>query len=355
MNFANEIIQRLLDLIPSASAIVLTVLIILGLRYILDRRFPKSSDGRFRMHLLILILSLIGLVVVIITLPVSESTTGQLLSLLGLLLSAAIALSATTFIGNIMAGLMLRAIRNFRPGDFVRIGDYFGKVSERGLFHVEIQTEDRDLTTLPNLYMVTNPVKVIRSSGTLLTAEVSLGYDFQRMAVERSLLAAAKDVGLEEPFVHIMRLGDFSVEYRVAGLLTDVKGIISSRSKLRGAVLDYLHRDGIEIVSPNFMNQRILPDSKSFIPEPPASIISEPEKEESPEKLVFDKADQAESIEKLRIRKEDLLNEIEDLKSKISGQQDENIKNQLKIELDTLKTRLERLTDYLSQREKNEN
>ena len=157
---------------------------------------------------------------VILTLPVSETTIGQLLGLIGILLSAVIALSAMTFVGNIMAGLMLRAIKNFRPGDFVRVGDHFGRISERGLFHIEIQTEDRDLTTLPNQYLVTNPVKVIRSSGTLVTADVSLGYDVSRVVVERVLLEAATDAELKEPFVYVIGLGDFSVAYRIAGLLT---------------------------------------------------------------------------------------------------------------------------------------
>ena len=44
----------------------------------------------------------------------------------------------------------------------------FGRVTERGLFHTEIQTEDRDLVTLPNLYLVTNPVKVVRTFLTVL-------------------------------------------------------------------------------------------------------------------------------------------------------------------------------------------
>ena len=63
-------------------------------------------------------------------------------------------------------------MRNFRPGDFVRVGERLGRVTERGLFHTEIQTEDRDLTTLPNLYLVTNPVTVVRASGTIVSTTV---------------------------------------------------------------------------------------------------------------------------------------------------------------------------------------
>ena len=80
----------------------------------------------------------------------TDSTRGQIITLMGLVITGVIALSSTSFVANIMAGLMLQVVKSFKPGDFVRVGEYFGRVTERGLFHVEIQTEDRDLTTLPN-------------------------------------------------------------------------------------------------------------------------------------------------------------------------------------------------------------
>jgi small conductance mechanosensitive channel len=354
MDSLNTIFQKLIDLIPTGAAFVLTLLVILGIRYIVNRRFSKSPEHSFRLHLFTLLLSLTGLIIVIITLPLSESTVGQLLGLLGLLLSAAIALSATTFLGNIMAGLMLRAIKNFRPGDFVRVGEHFGRVSERGLFHIEIQTEERDLTTLPNLYLVTNPVKVIRSSGTLITTDVSLGYNIQRKKVERSLLSAAVDAGLEDPFVHIMDLGDFSVTYRTAGLLTEVKSVLTYRSKLREMILDHLHIDGIEIVSPTFMNQRVLSTDREFIPSPPTEILSETKTDDAAEKIIFDKAEQAESLEKLRIRRKELQEELEKLKSEADDDSDDGSKSDRKLEMDIIKTRLERLSEYIAEREKKE-
>jgi small-conductance mechanosensitive channel len=183
-------------------------------------------------------------------------------------LSAAIALSSTTILGNALAGVMLRVIRNFRMGDFIRSGDHFGRVSERGLFHTEIQTEDRDLTTLPNLYLVTHPVKTIRSSGTVISASVSLGYDVPRAVVEELLLESARQAGLKDPFVQIHELGDFSVSYRIAGLLGEVKQILSARSRLRANVMDRLHEGGVEIVSPRFMNIRALGRERVFIPKP---------------------------------------------------------------------------------------
>ncbi len=79
-----------------------------------------------------------------------------------------------------MAGLMLQAVRHIRPGVFLRVGDHFGRVSEQGILHTEIQAEERNLTTLPNLYLVSNPVTVVRSSGTIISASESLAYDIPR-------------------------------------------------------------------------------------------------------------------------------------------------------------------------------
>jgi len=55
-----------------------------------------------------LALSIVALLMVIISSPLSDAPKGQLLSLVGMLLSAAIALSSTTFLGNAMAGVTYR-------------------------------------------------------------------------------------------------------------------------------------------------------------------------------------------------------------------------------------------------------
>jgi len=351
MDILNTVLDKLSGLIPTGAAIIIVVLLLLVVRYALNKRYAGTPGHQFRRQLTVLVLSFIGLIVVILTLPVSESMIGQLLGLVGILLSAVIALSAMTFVGNIMAGLMLRAVKNFRPGDFVRVGDHFGRVSERGLFHIEIQTEDRDLTTLPNQYLVTNPVKVIRSSGTLVRADVSLGYDVSRVVVERVLLEAATDAELEEPFVYVMELGDFSVTYRIAGLLTEVKSLLSTRSRLHEMMLDHLHAAGIEIVSPNFMNQRVLDKDKQFIAQPVTQKVAMESKKPPPEAVVFDKAEEAESLEKLRERQQELHKELNELKSALAEAPDDTSRNSIKDKIEWTKTRLERLTDYIVKRE----
>jgi small-conductance mechanosensitive channel len=226
----------------------------------------------------------------------------------------------------------------------VRIGDHFGRVTEHGLFHVAIQTEDRDLTTLPNLYMVTNPVKVILSTGTIISAEVSLGYDIPNANVEKCLKDAASNAGLSDPFVLIMELGDFSVTYRVSGMLTEVGHLITVRSKLHRMMMDTLHRSGIEIVSPNFMNTRAIPERRAIIPDNAQDAVAE-KSNSTPaiEKLFFDIAEEAASTERLNEMLAETVKNINSLKSRMketgSDEEKENIKNQIK----RLEVRAERI------------
>jgi small-conductance mechanosensitive channel len=353
MEILDKFYQGVISLIPSAVVIVLAVLVIYVVRLLFSRKYSEIPGRRFRTQLAILILSFAGLLAVILTLPIGDTRQGQLLSLLGILLSAAIAFSSTTFIGNVMAGMMMRAVRNFKTGDFIRVGDRFGRVSERGLFHIEIQTEDRNLTTLPNLYLVTNPVKVIRSSGTIISGEVTLGYDVPRTTIKELLMQAASDAQLRDAFVHVLKLGDFSVTYRVAGLLVDVKQLLTVRSRLHEMMLDALHENNIEVVSPTFMNTRALAKDDDFIPRLSTTAVQKdavPAKA-VPEDLVFDKAEEAESIEKLRERYEALGKKIETSRQLLKEAQDGDEVENLNAKIDNLELSRKKLTEIIKKRE----
>lgn len=298
----NSLLAKVVSFVPFLFTLTLIVAGLMFISWFLKRQWKNNPDSPFRYQLIMLSATLASGLAVIIALPVSDSLRGQLLSLIGILLSAAIALSATTFIGNVLAGIMLRAIRSVRPGDFITVAEITGRVTEMDLLHTEVQTEDRDLVTVPNMFMVTKPMKVVRATGTIVSAEVSLGYDVSQVKISELLREAATNAGLTDAFVQVRDLGDFSVLYRVGGLLQEVKSLISARSKLREAMLDSLHRANIEIVSPNFINTRALSNGKVFIAQSHTEdeLASATQKEVMPEDIAFDKANEAATIEELR-------------------------------------------------------
>lgn len=296
MEQLKPVIELLREWLPFLITLLVAILAVGSAYYFLiKRRAPSGGTIVGRQMLIALLVGILG-VLMILELPIDDEPRGQLMSLLGILVTAAIALSSTTLLGNAMAGFMLRSIRHFKAGDFIVVDNHRGRVSELGLLRTEIQTERRNLTTFPNLYLVTNPVTVVRGSGTFISATVSLGYDVPREKVEKCLLEAAEHSGLTEPFVFVLELGDFSITYQAAGFLEEVKYLISAESELRECMLDSLHRAGIEIVSPTFMNQRQLEPKRVFIPEGSRTQRPKPAApdESRPEERMFDKAELAE-------------------------------------------------------------
>lgn len=335
------------------QVVVVAIVLSLALRFANQRlaaHYEARPHLKFRRQLIQIGGILLAVLFVILFMPFGDVLREQLLRLYGLIISATIALSSTTLVGNVMAGITLKIIGNCRPGNFITVGEYFGRISEMDLLHTEIQTEDRDLTTLPNLYLVTNPVRVMRASGTMLKVELSLGYDVSRHAVENLLIEAAKKTGLESPFVQIRDLGDYSVTYRVSGLLTEINRLLDKRRELRARTIDALHANDIEIVSPTFMNTRSYDSDQVFVGETRGDF-SETDVDASADALVFDKAEKAESVEKLRERLDDALMRIKTCDTEIDDPSSEQAGDAARIEKEGLQNRVERLKAIIDRRE----
>lgn len=275
-------------------------------------RGPHGTDSILFQLSVWLIVSA-GIIALIVVMPISDETQGQVLSLLGVLLSAIIALASTTFVANAMAGIMLQITHPFRPGDYVRVNDLFGRVTKRALLNTQIQSEMRDLVTLPNLLLVTQPFTVLHREGTIISADVSIGYDQPYTRIQDLLLAAGEDAGLTEPFVLVQELLDHAVVYRACGFLEDMKHPLSARSNLRKKILEQLHGNHVEIVSPGFVYQRRVDAEQKVFPEQPVLHSNASGDEgDAPEEKIFDKAEEAASIEELRLQREQIH---EDLKA----------------------------------------
>jgi len=337
-----SIADLLVDWLPFLITLLIGIVVVIGAYHLLIKRQQATGHVVGR-QVLIAVIAGILVVTLILELPIDNEPRGQLLSLLGILVTAAIALSSTTLLGNAMAGFMLRSIRNFRPGDFIVVDGHRGRVSELGLLRTEMQTEQRNLTTFPNLYLVSNPVTVVRASGTFISSTVSLGYDVPRERIEKCLLEATEHAGLTEPFVFVLELGDFSISYRAAGFLEDVKYLISAESKLRECMLDSLHAAGIEIVSPTFMNQRRLEPDQVFIPKGShrAKPKVDPADEARPEERMFDKAEIAESEAKAEDRLKEVIEEMKQLDKERDGKADDDISQSRFEELQAKRAALE--------------
>ena len=136
-------------------------------------------------------------------------------------------------------------------------------------------------------------------------------------------------------------MGDYSVSYRIAGLLTDVKSMLSARSKLHKAVLDSLHQAGIEIVSPAFTNTRPQEPGSVMIPAAPRKTKIANQEDNRPEAVIFDKAEEAEAVQQDRVALEEQLATLQAALKDANSEE----KNLLKEQLDFTKTKLDELNN----------
>lgn len=322
--FTKMIIAVLRDWVPAEIAAAITLAAVAVERFVISRlRKIDRSESRFRKQVWTIAILFVGIMTVVFLLP--DSTNQDLaLGVFGLVVTGALAISSQSIIANGMAGLMVRSLSSFKPGDFIEVDGNLGRVSELGLFHTEIQTSDRDLTTIPNALLMNRPVKVVRASGTIVSAQVSIGYDTSRHKLEKLFVAAGAAAGLQEPFVQVVDLGDYSVLYRVAGFLPEPSRLLAARSNLRGAILDTLSGAGVEIMSPMFLAKREVTE-EPLLPLPLVASDA-PQFRRTSEDRVFDKAELASEIEnqrRLAVEAQDAISEIKSAMSELNHKERE--------------------------------
>lgn len=192
---------------------------------------------------------------------------------LSVLIGLMISLGASSVVGQAAAGLILTYTRTLRPGEFVRIGEYEGTVTELGMFTTRIRTGLGEVLTLPNS-LITGTVtknysRTVKGPGYVVDTVVTIGYDTPWRQVEAMLLEAARRTPgiLEDPPAQVFQtaLSDFYPEYRL------VAQAIPSQPRPRAVLLSMLHANiqdvfneyDVQIMSPHYLGD---PEQEKRVP-----------------------------------------------------------------------------------------
>lgn len=347
-------LEEFLPYVPSAVSLLVTALLMVGTHKLIRRTWDRSVARDVINGILQIFVGLIGLVIFVMVLPISQANRENILQFGGLILTGIVGFSSTAVIRDAAAGVTLRIVSPFTRGDYLSTDGVFGRITEIGFFYTEVQTEDRSLVTIMNSNLLSKDFRTIPSSGTLLEAELSIGYDVHHEEVAEALVEAAEVLDLEDPFVHVENLGNYAITYRVAALLTDVEKLLTARSDFRKEVLDAMHRHGIEIVSPDFTNRRNLDPSRRFIPEARSGSTSRTDGDETEDdqadrtsEVVFEKALEAKEAEELK----ELLAKLEEQMEQLKGSEAEDIEasvEALQSRIEAVEEKKKRVEEQLS-------
>ena len=216
-------------------------------------------------RVLVALLWLFGLVVAFPFIPGSGTDAFKGISVFaGLLLT----LGSSSVVGQAMSGLALMYSRALREGDYVRIGETEGVVTDVGMLSTKVRTPKLEEVTLPSALVLGAAVKNFSrlrdtSGSVILTTAVTIGYDAPWRQVHALLLAAARETDLVSaepaPFVLQRSLQDFYVEYELNVHTTTPERRPWLLAELHRNIQDQFNVHGVQIMSPHYLGDPAQP------------------------------------------------------------------------------------------------
>jgi len=227
-------------------------------RLVIGGFYPDWAPATFN---LIRFLAYVFMAILIFPLlPDSETAVFRGVSVfLGVLFS----LGSTTIISNTVAGLVLTYMRSFKLGDRIKIGEVLGDVVEKTPFAVRIQTNKKEIVTVPNSTLLSSNVVNYSTSGdekngVIIYMPVSVCYNVPwRKAVELITEAAKKTEGVLDnpsPFVLVKNLGNDASDMELNVYTNEPENQPRIFSELNSNIRDLFEANGISMTVPKLVD-----------------------------------------------------------------------------------------------------
>jgi len=204
---------------------------------------------------------------------------------LSVILGLMVSIGASGLIGQVASGVMLVYTHALLVGEYVRIQDYEGTVTDLGPFVTRLRTGMGEEIALPNALVLANVTRnysrATKGKGFIFDTSITIGYDTPWRQVHALLLEAATQIPeiLAEPppFVVQTALSDFYVAYKLVVYVDSERPGTRARvaSNLHAAIQDAFNRHEVQIMSPHYFRD---PEQPKIVPEanwyqPPAKPI----------------------------------------------------------------------------------
>jgi small-conductance mechanosensitive channel len=280
LNSLRELGSTILNELPG---LLVVVLIFVATRWIVrmgNALFAQVATGRISVtwmdadvaHATQRIFSaIVWIFAIIVAYPYIPGSHTEAFKGLSVFFGLVISLGSTGIINQIMSGLFVVYSKALKTGEWVKINEMEGKVSDVGLLAAKIRTIEGQEVTIPNSVLVStstrNYTRLGHPDGMSVSSTVTIGYDAPWRQVHGLLqLAADRTPNISKvpkPFVVQKQLSDFYVEYTLIARLVDEKSRIETVSNLNSAIQDAFNEFGVQIMSPHYMIQ---PSTSVIVP-----------------------------------------------------------------------------------------
>ncbi|KAA0258519.1 mechanosensitive ion channel [Deferribacter autotrophicus] len=213
--------------------------------------------GKQIKHILIDIIKLVFLTIFILTILRTVFKV-DLITILtpSAILTAIIGLSMKDTIGNLISGLIIQIEKPFDVGDWIKIDDYVGQITEINWRYTKLKTLDNIFLIIPNnnissgnLLNYNRPEKEMR-----ILLEIGVSYDTPpdklKSVVKKVLLSSIHVDKSKDVNVYLKRYNDFSIDYDIAFWIKEYKFTREARDEIYSALWYEFKLAGIEIPFP---------------------------------------------------------------------------------------------------------
>ena len=180
---------------------------------------------------------------------------------LSVLIGIMVSIGGSGVVGQAASGLIMIYSHVLREGEYVKIDDIEGLVSNVGIFSTKVRTSNGEEVNIPNSLIgsskTINSSRLAEGNGLVVHTTVTIGYNTPWRQVHAMLLRAAeKTNGLRtepQPFISQTALSDFYVEYRLSAQIerADMRRI--TLTALHANIQDEFNEFGVQIMSPHYV------------------------------------------------------------------------------------------------------
>jgi small-conductance mechanosensitive channel len=277
-------LRAAVDAVPGLIAALLIFLLAYWLTKVMDRFFSNVQSKKLQVNwidadvigptqrIAKVVVWLFALAMSYPYLPGSQTEAFKGLSVLvGLMLS----LGASSMVGQAASGLILTYGRTYRKGEYIRIGEQEGTVTDLGVFTTRIRTGLGEELTISNATILAgttrNYSRAVQGQGYVLDTTVTIGYDTPWRQVHAMLEEATRrtpDI-LQNPPPRIFQtaLSDWYPVYRLVcqARPTEPGPRAAVLSALHANIQDVFNEYGVQIMSPQYfadpMHPKVVPPS----------------------------------------------------------------------------------------------
>jgi len=235
----------------------------------LKRRFTKETFGetrlKFTRNSLRFVFGMIGVLIIIFTVPIYKEQVGYIFSGAGIL-AAIIGFAAKDAISNLIAGLFIVLFRPFRIGDYIKLDRGMGIVEDITLRHTIINTFENKRLIIPNSVISTESVlnftiqdaKIVSFNNFMVGLDTDIDLAKSIISEEASKLDFVIDnrtpkaviEGSPEFDVRMMEVTDTAIHIRAYIWLSDPLEEFKMKSLFVEAVHKRFKKEGIPLPIP---------------------------------------------------------------------------------------------------------